>query len=474
MYFPYKRLVFYLLLPIIVCASCKKFLDVGNPQDKIVAKYVYQSNASAAAVLTGLYFDLVQNDNVSQGQSGISVGCGLSADELVVFPTNFSLIGLYQNNFGGDGFWSPLYSNVHRVNAAIEGLSAATSLTPAVQQQLLGEAKFLRAFCYFYLVNLYGDVPLLTTSDYKVNAVAPRSSIANVYKQIITDLEDAQSELSENYMEADGVTTTSATERIRPTKWAATALLARVYLYTGNWPAAAAQSSMVIDDKALYDIVSLNDVFLKNSREAIWQLQPSYILGNFFHTLDARVFVLENGPDESEHPFWMSSFLLNAFEPGDQRKINWIGVDSSTGTSYYFPFKYKLYKPEQAQNEYLMVLRLAEQYLIRAEARAKLGSLEEARSDLNVIRRRAGLDDNTTSMKEPLLAAIAHERQVELFTEWGHRWLDLKRTDQINAVMAIVTPQKGGTWQSYKQLFPISPRDLLLNPNLTQNEGYNH
>ncbi|SEW04029.1 SusD family protein [Chitinophaga sp. YR573] len=472
MHFSYNKLLLYILLFVITCSSCKKFLDVGNPRDQIVAKYVYQSNTSAANVLTGIYFDLSQQGSWAQGQYGFSAICALSADELVAFPTNYSLNGLYTNNFGGDGFWSLLYAAIYRTNAAIEGLSATTTLTPAVQKQLLGEAKFIRAFCYFYLVNLYGDVPILTVSDYKVNAVATRSSAANVYKQIISDLQEAQNMLNDNYVDQDAITTTL--ERIRPNKWTATALLARVYLYTSNWSAAATQAGMVIDNKSLFDTVALNDVFLKNSRETIWQLQPNYIVADFFNTLDARTFVLENGPDESEHPFWVSHFLLDEFENGDQREVNWIAVDSSTGIAYYFPFKYKLYKPEDPQGEYLMVFRLAEQYLIRAEARAQLGQLGDARLDLDVIRRRAGLNATTASTKEPLLATILHERHVELFTEWGHRWLDLKRTGMVNTVMAEVTPQKGGTWQSYKQLYPLPFGDLQLNPNLIQNEGYSH
>jgi hypothetical protein len=147
-------------------------------------------------------------------------------------------------------------------------------------------------------------------------------------------------------------------------------------------------------------------------------------------------------------------------------------VDTSNHITYYFPFKYKLNKPEDPQSEYLMVLRLAEQYLIRAEARAQQGDLTGARSDLNVIRHRAGLNGTNTSTKETLLTAILKERQVELFTEWGHRWLDLKRTGKVNAVMTMVTPQKGGVWENFKQWYPIPRQDLRLNPNLTQNEGY--
>lgn len=467
-----KKRFFYLVsLVVILFSSCKKFLDAGNPIDTITANSVYSSNASSAAVLSGIYFDMMQLGNIAQGQGGISVSCGLSADELTALPS--SILNLfYTNNAVGDAFWSPLYNVVYRANAAIEGITASTSLVPEAKNQLVGEAKFLRAFCYFYLTNFYGDVPLLMTSDYKANALASRSPATKVYEQIIADLLDAQSKLSDNYLDANVETTSE--ERIRPNKFAATALLARVYLYTKQWPAAVTQSTTVINENGLYDIIDLNDVFLMNSREAIWQLQTVDNPGDFSNTFDARMFVLENGPDESDHPVWIDSFLLKAFEDADARKANWIGVDASTGDTYYYPFKYKLYTPDDPQSEYLMVLRLAEQYLIRAEARAQQGEVTEAQSDLDVIRHRAGLNGTVASTRETLLTAILQEKRVELFSEWGHRWLDLKRSGQVNDIMGLVTPQKGGTWATFKQLYPIPTQDLRLNPNLTQNDGYVH
>jgi hypothetical protein len=91
---------------------------------------------------------------------------------------------------------------------------------------------------------------------------------------------------------------------------------------------------------------------------------------------------------------------------------------------------------------------------------------------LNVIRARASLPAATIASKDATLSAIAHERQVELFTEWGHRWFDLKRTGKIDAVMSVVTPQKGGTWNTNKQLVPLPSSEILINHNLAQNPGY--
>jgi hypothetical protein len=163
---------------------------------------------------------------------------------------------------------------------------------------------------------------------------------------------------------------------------------------------------------------------------------------------------------------------MNVFEPGDLRRLYW--VDSVTdGTNiYYFPFKYKV-SYSSTVTEYTMVMRLAEQYLIRAEARAMQNNLAGAISDVNVIRERAGLDTlSSTLTQSQTLAAIIRERQVEYFTEWGHRWYDLRRLKEIDVTMDTVCPQKGGVWNTEHQLFPIPFTEVQVNKNLVQNPGY--
>ena len=116
-----------------------------------------------------------------------------------------------------------------------------------------------------------------------------------------------------------------------------------------------------------------------------------------------------------------------------------------------------------------MVLRLAEQYLIRAEARAQQNNISGAQSDVNVIRNRAGLANTTATTQGTLLSAIEHERQIELFAEWGHRWMDLKRTNRADAILG---PLKSSNWQSSDVLFPIPLTQIQNDPNFTQNSGY--
>jgi hypothetical protein len=127
--------------------------------------------------------------------------------------------------------------------------------------------------------------------------------------------------------------------------------------------------------------------------------------------------------------------------------------------------------------QYSVVFRLGEQYLIKAEADANSGDSTDAIVDLNSIRSRAGLGSYNLVSNGPLLPAIMHERQVELFTEWGHRWFDLQRTGTINAVMGSpgdVCSNKGGQWSPNWQLFPVALSELEEDPNLIQTPGYQY
>ena len=305
-----------------------------------------------------------------------------------------------------------------------------------------------------------------------MNASLSRSPLPLVYQQIITDLKEAQSLLNDNYLNKDLQNYTGTPERVRPTKWAATALLARTYLYMGDYSNAETEAGKIIGNTNRFSLNDIKSVFFKNSAEAIWQLQP---VGTGRNTEDAFTFILPvTGPNAYLNPVYLSPQLLNAFEDGDLRRKggNWVDSVIVAGTTYFYPAKYKAITG--AVTEYLMVMRLAEQYLIRAEARAQQNNFSGAQDDLNKIRTRAGLLNTKANDKTSLLAAVLRERQIELCTEWAHRWLDLKRTGNIDAVMNTVTPLKanGAQWQSYQQNYPVNYGDLLKDPNLTQNSGY--
>jgi hypothetical protein len=491
--------VLVMLLSLLLNSSCKKLVETPPPTDNVTGANVYVTDATAIAVLNGIYISMNQTgEGQVQGINGLAVMTGLSVDELTLYSgvTDNIYWRYYQNalaqtlggaNFGTE-YWSTLYNYVFKCNAALEGLHAATSLTPTIKQQLLGETIFLRAFFYFYLVNLFGDLPLVLSTSADINTLLPRSAKSEVYKQIIADLEDAADKLSGIYL--NEALLTKANERVRPTKWAAKALLARVYLYARDYEKAETNATAVLEQTGLYGpLPKLNDAFLKNSPEAIWQLQPIDLQ---YNTPEARTLVIpEEGPNDYANPVFLSDTLLHSFEPGDLRAVlgNWIGtrtypITATLENTVAFPNKYKLYQRNATitsstgttnMKEYFMVLRLAEQYLIRAEARAEQGKINEAQLDLNVIRTRAGLGATLANNKNNLLKAIVKERQVELFSEWGHRWFDLKRTGMVDDVMKGITPLKasGAPWQSYQQLYPLPlASDLQKAPNLVQNEGY--
>ncbi|MDB5159574.1 MAG: RagB/SusD family nutrient uptake outer membrane protein [Mucilaginibacter sp.] len=470
------HLFLFILLLIMLSAltSCKKAVTVDAPVNQLVASTVFNNSNSATAAQLNIYATMSSVNTVK--------ATGLSSDEFVNYIPNVSFNDFYKNalNPVNDGItfpiWGNAYQNIYEANAVIEGVQDSKKINPQVGQQLIGEAKFIRAFWHFYLVNLYGDVPLIINTDYKASASARRTPKSQVYQQIIADLKDAQNLLNTNFVDASDTTVT--TDRVRPTKWAARALLARTYLYYGNltgdasnYTNAETEASALIDNNAPFSlklVPDLSTVFLKNSTEAIWQLLPVN-LG--YNTPEGAAFILLDAPTSSGQVSVISDQLLNAFEPGDKRKTTWINAITVAGTTYNFPFKYQVQSGGDI-TEYSMALRLSEQYLIRAEARAQQMNLTGAVADLNVIRNRAGLPGVITTTQAELFAAIQHERQVELFAEWGHRWLDLKRTGSVNTVMSIVTPLKGGRWQSYQQLYPIPPLDINSDHNLTQNPGY--
>lgn len=474
-----------LVVVLFIFSGCRKFIEVDAPSTSLNFGNVFTSDATAAAVLNDIYADFSAQNNPlgnsplqSQDVTSLSLYASLAADELELFNLNNTrLLEFYRNDLNRDSYpnyWNAIYPQVFKINNAIEGLNASNALTVGVKQQLLGEAKFLRAFCYFYLVNMYGDVPLALSSDWKINSLLARSSKSDVYQQIILDLKNAQVLLSSKFLKGDALTpyATGAEERVRPTKWAATTLLARTYLFNKEWSNAEAEATAVINNSTLFTLESLNNAFKKNNKEALWQLQPVYNNNNA-NTGEGRLFILPgSGPNAGNYPVYLSSNVVNTFEAGDQRKVNWVDSVKPASIAYYFPKKYKIGDVITTTQEYSTIFRLAEVYLIRAEARAMQNKVAEGQSDLNIIRMRASLGQVNVNDKDVLLNTILRERQVELFTEWGHRWFDLKRTNNIDAIMNVAAPMKGGSWNAYKAFFPLPQNDISRNPNLIQNQGY--
>lgn len=458
---PFK--LFALALICFVMPSCEDFLEIGDPVTEVNSNKVFKNKEAAVTALRGIYRSMYYLAGTSSfsngGSSSTTFLAGFSADEfdnLATVPqmSEFYANAIQPNNSSLKSMWSTAYNYIFNANALLEGASNSSSLEQDFKDQLRGEALFIRAFCHFYMAALFGDVPIITSTDYDVNRLAPRSATSEVYAQIIADLKEAEELLAADYAFSND-------ERIQSNKGAARALLARTYLYMEDWFNAELYATKVIDDTQYELLPDLNSVFLANSRESIWQLQPPEGTGS--STNESEFFIPYTPPPTY---IALTDVLMEAFEDPDARLTNWVGSISDGSNIWYYPYKYK----DESGNllEYSMVLRLAEQFLIRAEARAQQGELPGARVDINTIRERAGLPNTEADSQSAVLAAIEQERRIELFSEWGHRWLDLRRTNRIDDVLS---PLKSD-WQSTDALYPIPESELETGPNLTQNPGY--
>lgn len=447
-----------------VCNGCQNFVEIGAPKTESISSTVFADDLGATSAVRGIYHELVRSGFASGQQVSVTLLAGASSDEFISYNASmdeFANNSVLPGSSTNATIWSSLYKAIYYCNNVLEKLPVSGGVSTAAKTQLMGEVKFIRAFCYFHLVNLYGAVPLIVTTDYRVNSTAERKSKEEVWALISQDLNEAQTLLPADFLFSSG-------ERVRATSWAATSMLARVQLYTGDWAKAEANSSAVIASSLFKLNTDLNSVFLKNSGDAILQLMPVVPTQN---TNEGLAMIPPSAT--SLPPFvGLSNTLMTSFEAGDKRKTNWTASQVIAGTTVSYPTKYKVGKVGQPITEYSMVLRLAEQYLIRAEARVKQGKLNEAMADINSLRSRAGLVNIQIKITSPtasdLLLAIEQERRSELFSEWAHRWLDLKRTGRTTTVLSPIKPQ----WVPSKELYPLPQTELANDPSLNQNPGY--
>jgi hypothetical protein len=456
-------------------------VTVPPPINTITTVEMFQTDKQAITAIAGVYSQMI-NGSLGLTNGYATILGGLSADEFSYYGTvdvqmkSVSLNQLLYNNGYTSTVWTGLYKTIYNANGVIEGIEGSTSeaLTDSIRNKLTGEAKFVRAFCYFYLTNLFGDVPLVLTVDFNKTRYMSRTPSSEVYRQIIADLKEAQSRLDVEYP-------TTAQERIIPNKAVATAMLARTYLYTKDYVNAAAQATAIINNTSLYGLESDPDkVFLAASREAIWQLKQTPSDANYKNATAEANAVLPSPLATGVAYYYLTPSMLNAFEAGDIRRVAWLGTTTNNGAvQTWYPYKYKIGRHNAvtgaAPSEYYMVFRLAEMYLVRAEAaiNGAPGGVAAAIADMNEIRRRADLTDlPETLTAEQATAALAQERRVELFAEWGHRWLDLKRTNKASAVLSAM-PEKQPWAGDYQLLYPIPDYEVQINPRLGQNPGYN-
>ena len=453
------------LLPLLSLAGCKKFVQIDDPIDQIASSEAFNSDANAASAIRGIYSKMMSAAGLGFA-GGVQVLMDAGADGLKVQSATNQFYEFYINSIGAastpnKNLWNYFYYTIYSANSAIENINASTGMTDAGKRQSIAEARFLRALNYFYLVNAWGDVPITTSSNYEYNNQLSRSAKADVYEQIKSDLLYAQANLGPAYL---GV------YRIRANSYAATALLAKVYLYLEDWDNAVQQATTVLNNTTDYSLeTDLTKTFLIASKEAVLRIEQP---GTSAYTFDGTAFVPSSATTVPNYT--ITDTLFKTFETGDKRKTNWVRTATITTAgvpiTYYSPYKYKVISGTGAPLESHMILRLGEMYLIRAEARAQKKQLSDAITDLDKIRSRAGVPliatTNPGISQTDLLATIAHERWVELFAENGDRWMDLNRTNK-----AGVTLQNKPNWRSDAQLFPIPQLDIQYNKNLSQNDG---
>jgi hypothetical protein len=439
-----------------VSASCKKFVDLTTPPNAVGNDLAFSDSSTATGVVLGIYAGIANNPGNNGNNMmvwGLFTFNAMSADEgYYLTSTTYDAIKNNQLAAGNQfvSYWSGLYKRIGFCNSTVEGLSASTLPAPT-RNQLMGEAKFMRAWFYFSLVNFFGDVPLVLNSDAISNSLLPRSPVGDVYAQIEKDLTEAKGLLNTTYPTSD---------RARANKSVASALLAKVYFYQGKWAQAESEATSVISNTSYSLTTNLANVFLNNSNETIWQVSlvntttPQTILGSDWL------------PSGTTPNLVFYDTLANTFEANDQRKVNWTKSISYLSKNYLYPFKYKV-KTTTTGNEFPIVFRLGELYLTRGEARAQQNNLNGAQQDINAVRNRAGLGNTTATTKAQLLTAFEHERWVELFTE-GDRWFNLKRLDRAKVILPSIKP----AWKDFQQLYPLPQQDLNASSNLKNNPGY--
>ena len=464
-----KKTIFTLCAAVaLTTTGCDDILDIDNPTNALSADATYSTAEGIRAAETGLYTGNYHNNQLYY--QALDLYFPMFSDEMNHRLTSWA--EYYQNTYNTSNstiqnLWYYPYFSIYQSNDFIGHIEGSTLLDEATRRAYEGEARFFRAYSYLFLVSSFGDVPLILTSDYKEAAKQPRTDKAEVWRQIIVDLTTA-----EEYL------TGFKNPKTRITADAATALLARAYLYTGQWAEAAANASRLIpvadggDGVGGYQLESVDRVFRANSREAINQFNCEGFTGSNTYIGYTRIGALWV-PSGKTVTYRLTDTLVADLkaEAGDAR-THWIDSVVSGSATYYYPAKYRNNDTPASsdENEYYVFQRLAELYLIRAEANAQLDNLTAAAADLNRIRQRASLPPLAEGLtKEQLLTAVENERRKELFCEQGHRWFDLSRTGRADAVYEALGYKK---WSSHKRLLPVPEKEILNNHNLTQNSGY--
>jgi len=462
------KTIFLTLAAVVAFTSCDKILEVDDPIDSISSEAVFGTSQGIAALRNGFYTNHFFNNSLYL--YSLDLFTCLMSDNLVATSTYYKTY--YENSYTTSSFtsyWNNTYNGIYLLNDFITKTSQTSADSAAIVKQYRGEACWFRAHDYFLLVNLFGGVPIVLSAaaeDIETNSLMPRNTEEEVYEQIFEDLKMAR-ELMAN--------STEANTRITPE--AATALLARCYLYDEQWQDAVNEASKLIPvadggQGTKFHLEAVDDVFKSWSEETILQIdQEGYSSGRFKGYCYSGAMFTAWGAT-TKYFFLSPNLVADLQADSTDLRQHWMAhYDPQTHYDIYYPYKYKNGATPDLSTDYenQIMMRLAEQYLIRAEANAHLGNLKAARDDINCIRHRAGQADFTGTTQDEILAEIELQREKEFFCEQGHRWMDLNRTGRADY---FYTTCGYKDWESYKRYLPIPESECLANPNLTQNPGW--
>jgi hypothetical protein len=449
-----------------LAAGCDDTLTV-EPVNDIPQEQAIVDAASARAAILGAY-DALQDDVDALGRyygGDFTFLSDLPADNVVhtgTFDTYLEVDRHLQTADNGtiEGVWEAIYAGIHRANVVLARVPEVDdpALGDEERNQILGEAHFLRALHYHNLVKLWGGVPLRLEPASQIGDISsiPRSSVDDVYAQILSDLDQA----------ATLITDDESTRRA--SLGAVAALRSRVLLYRQDWAGTVAAA----DQAASYGYSlapAFEDLFTadgSDTPEDVFRVPftaTEFNYAGYYYSIDGRLEIapsceLMQAYDPVNIDCADPELDLNNYDPVDARGAWTIGVDDDPWGAKY---------PTTTGAEDLHAIRFAEVLLNRAEANARLGDLAAARDDVNQLRERAGVDLYTAgdfADQQAALELIWNERLLELSLE-GDRWPDLVRTGRAIAVLGLSPDQE------HTLLWPIPQNERDIS-GIDQNPGY--
>ncbi|CAN5509276.1 RagB/SusD family nutrient uptake outer membrane protein [soil metagenome] len=512
-----NRFIRFLILPALVhlTTGCDKMLS-PDPVGVQTVDVTFTDFAGTVSAVNGVY-NLLSGGDLYRGNLNL-LSIDYASDDVIntskTAASSYSPLDYFElpaDNGLTFGLWNDFYRIIYRANVItnrVPGLSfpIAQSRNPAgglYTDQFVGEAKFMRAFAYFNLVRLFGDVPLRITeikSPTEVNIA--RSPATQVYDQVIDDLNDAVAKLPPVYSGSG-----TGNEKGRPTRWAALTMLADVYLTQKNYTEAKAAAAQVIAQSGLSLNAKYADNFAakggaENGSESLFEVQFSnggsssgttpfgnpyaYIMGPVTESNGGAVSLAAYRPTDNDDVTNEPGFkggLIQEYETGDVRRdVNFTPGRNGAGLQNWLTSKHHVPNTGAAGQANFPVYRLAEVLLLYAEATNEAGLLDaQGLEYINRLRRRAfGLPLTTPTTARDLVSGLTQaqyrdlirsERRKELALE-NHRWFDLLRYgfDYANTVLKV--NQKRDAFTKDKFLLPVAKIELINNPLLIQNPGY--